>query len=48
MPVHEVENLLLEVVLHADRHCMEGVGLREVAHNIENMLKHIEYSLNMA
>ena len=48
MPLHEVENPLLEVVKHADLHCMEEVRLREVAHNTGNMSKHVESSVNMA
>jgi hypothetical protein len=47
MLLHEVENPLLEVVKHADLHCMEKVGRKEVAHNTGNMLKHIESSVNM-
>jgi len=43
-----VENPHLEVVKHADLHCMEEVGLREVAHNTGNMSKHVESSVNMA
>jgi len=46
--VHEVENTLLEVIKHADLHCMEEVGLREVAHDTGNMSKHVESSENMA
>jgi hypothetical protein len=46
--LHEVDNPLLEVVQHADQHCMEEVGLQEVAHNIGNMFKHLESSLDMA
>ena len=48
MRLHEVENPLLEVIKHADLHCMEEVGLREVAHDTGNMSKHIESSVNMA
>jgi len=48
MRLHEVENPLLEVVKHADLHCMEEVGLREVVHNTGNMSKHLESSVNMA
>jgi hypothetical protein len=48
MRLHEVRNPLLEVVKHADLHCMEEVGLREVAHNTENVSKHVESSVNMA
>jgi len=46
--LHEVENPLLEVGKHADLHCMEEVGLKEVAHDTGNMLKHVESSVNMA
>jgi len=46
--LHEVENPLLEVVKHADLHCMEEVGLWEVAHNTGNMSKHVESSVDMA
>jgi len=48
MRLHEVENPLLEVVKHANLHCMEEVGLWEIAHNTGNMLKLIESSVNMA
>ena len=48
MSHHEVENPLLEVIKHADLHCMEEVGLREVAHDTGNMSKHIKSSVNMA
>ena len=48
MRLHEVENPLLEAVKHADLHCMEEVGLREVSHNTGNMSKHVESSVNMA
>jgi hypothetical protein len=47
MCLHEVENALLEVIKHADRHCMENVGLQEVTHNTRNMSKHAESSGNM-
>ena len=46
--LHEVENPLLEVVKHADLHCMEEVGLREVAHDTGNMSKHVESLVNIA
>jgi len=36
------------VVKHADLHCMEEVGLREVAHNTGNMSKSVQFSVNMA
>jgi hypothetical protein len=45
--LHEVENPLLEVVTDADLHCMEVVGLREVAHNTGNVSKHVESSVNL-
>jgi hypothetical protein len=44
----ELENPLQEVVNHANLHCMEEVGLREVANDTGNMLKHVESSVNMA
>ena len=47
MHLHEVEYPLLEVVKHTNLHCMEEVGLREVAHNTGNMSKHVESSVNM-
>jgi len=47
MCLHEVENPLLEVVKHADLHCMEEVRLREVAHNTENVSMHVECSVNL-
>jgi len=46
--LHEVENPLLEVVKHAELHCMQEVGVRVVAHDTWNMLKHVESSVNMA
>jgi hypothetical protein len=46
--LHAVENPLREVVKHADLHCMEEVGLREVAQDTGNMLKHVESSVEMA
>ena len=48
MHLHEVENPLLEVIKHTDLHCMEEVGLREVAHDTGNMSKRVESSVNMA
>ena len=48
MRLHVVENPLLEVVKHADRHRIEEVRLREVAHDTGNMSKHVESSVNMA
>jgi len=46
--LHEVEDPLLEVIKHADLHCMEEVGLWEVAHDTGNMSKHVDSSVNMA
>jgi len=46
--LREVENPLLEVVKHTDLHCMEEVGLQEVAHDTRNMSKLDESSVNMA
>jgi len=46
--LHEVENQILEVVRHADLHCMEEVRLREVAHDTGNMSKLVESSVDMA
>jgi len=46
--LHEVENPLLEVVKHAELHCMEEVGLREGAYDIGNMSKHAESLVDKA
>jgi len=46
--LHEVENPQLEVVKHADLHCMEEVGLREFAHDTGNISKQVEFSVNLA
>jgi len=46
--LHEVENPLLGVVNHADLHCVEEVGLREVAHDTGNMSKHVVSLVHMA
>jgi len=46
--LHEVYNPLREVLKHADLHCMEEVGLREVAHDTGNMSKHVQSSLGIA
>jgi len=48
MHVHEVENLLVQVVKHVDMHCVEEVGLREVDHNTGNMSKQVESFMNTA
>jgi len=45
--LHEVENQLLEVVKHADVDYMEEVGLRVVAPDTGDMLKHVESLVNM-
>jgi len=45
--LHEVENPLLEVINHADLHCMEEDALEEVAYDTENTSKHFESSVNM-
>ena len=47
MHLDDVENPLLEVVQHADQHCMEKIGLQVVAHNTGNMSKHGESLVNM-
>jgi len=46
--LHDVENSLLVGIKHADLHCMEDVGLREVDHNTGNILKQVESSVIMA
>jgi len=46
--VHEVDNRRLEVVKHADPHCIEEVSQREVAHNTRNTSKNVESSVYMA
>jgi len=46
--LHEVQNPLLEVIKYANLDCMEEVGVREVTHDIKNMLKHVEFLVNMA
>jgi len=43
-----MESPLLEVVKHADGHCIEEVGLWEVAHDTWNMSKHVETLVNVA
>jgi hypothetical protein len=45
--LHAVENPLLEVVKHADLHCMEEVVVREVTHDTGNSSKPVESSVNM-
>jgi hypothetical protein len=39
--LHAVENPLLEEIKHVDLHCMEEVGLREVAYDSGNMSKQV-------
>jgi hypothetical protein len=46
--LHEVVNPILEVVKHANLHCMEEVRVREVAHDRRYMSKHVQSSVNMA
>ena len=48
MCLHEMENPLLEVINHADLHCMEQVRLQEVAHDTGNMSKQVQSSVTMA
>jgi len=48
MRLHEVENPLLEVMKQANLHCIEEVGLQEVAHDTGYMSEHVESSVNMA
>jgi hypothetical protein len=48
VPLHEVQNPLLEVVKHADLHCTEEVGIRKVVHITENMSTHLESLVNIA
>jgi DNA-directed RNA polymerase specialized sigma24 family protein len=43
-----VENPLLEVVKHADLHCVEEVRHREVASDAGTMLKNVESLVDMA
>jgi len=43
----EVETPRLGVAEHADLHCMEEGGLKEVAHDTGNMSKHIGSSVIM-
>jgi len=45
---HEVDKPLLEVVKHADLHCMKEVRLREVAHNPGNVSKAVEFFVSEA
>jgi len=46
--LHAVENPLLEVVKHADLHCIKDVRLHEGSHNTWNISKHVESLVNMA
>jgi hypothetical protein len=45
---YKVENPLLEVVKHADLHCVKKVRLREGTHNAGNVSKHVESAVNVA
>jgi hypothetical protein len=45
--LHKVEYALQYVVNLTNLHCMEVVGLRQVAHNTGTMSKHVESSPNM-
>jgi hypothetical protein len=47
MRLNEEENPPLEVLKHADLHCMEEFRLREIAHNTGNMSKHVQSLVNM-
>jgi hypothetical protein len=46
--LHEVDNPLLEVFKYANLHCMEEVGIREVANDTGNMLKQVASSMHLA
>jgi hypothetical protein len=46
--LYELPNPLLEVFKHTDLHCMEEVGLREVAHDLGTISKDFESSVNVA
>jgi len=46
--LHEVRNPHLNVVKHGELLWMEQAGLGEVAHDVGNMLKHVESLVNMA
>jgi len=48
MHLHEVENPLLEVIMHADLDCMEEFRVRDVTHDTRNMSKPSESSVSMA
>jgi hypothetical protein len=43
-----VENSLLELVKHADLHCMEEVGLGEVVYDTANRSNHVDSAVKMA
>jgi len=47
MRLHKVQNPLLEVVIHADLHCIEEVGIRKFAHDTGNVSTDVESSVNM-
>jgi len=46
--LHKVQNPLLEVVKHADLHCMDEVGLQQVAHDTWNLSKQVGSLVNIA
>lgn len=48
MWLHEVDNPHLELVKYSDMHCMEEVVLYEVTRTMENLSKHIDFSVNLA
>ena len=48
MPLHALENPLLEVSKHDDLHCMEDDGFRDVAHDTGNVSKNLDSLVNMA
>jgi hypothetical protein len=45
--LHKVVNPHLQVVKYAGPHCLEKVGLGEVAYNPGKMSKQVEFSVNM-
>jgi hypothetical protein len=47
MHFRAAENPHLEVARHADPHCMEEVWLGKVAHDTGNLLKHVEFLVDM-
>jgi hypothetical protein len=43
MHLNDVENPSVEVVKHANLHCVEDVGLWEIPHNTGNMSTHVAF-----